>query len=241
MISFIIPLSKNRSYLLSGCLYNLEKLYESIPYEILIIELDEHEPFKLGQVRNVGYKKSVGDIVVFIDVDIRIPNFIDFYGSLKTMGPFIAWNMISNVNEISPGVFEVLDRRKRLGHGGCLAFYRDQFEFSGGHSNLLIGWGFEDEILAMRWCFANWALGVRRPLLRLINDLYHVQHPIQQSAYGKDNEASKFNSEMCHTDMKRDRNKDSFIQTIWDDVSSIEYSPNVRHCQDNNQSCLSFP
>lgn len=208
MISFIIPVSQSRAFLLEGCIYAIKRAYAPVPHEIIVIEQDEKEPFKLGQVRNIGFIKSSGDTIVFIDVDIRLIHPINFFDLLVFYKkPFVAWDRLFNISENFLGTYTILNRVHRCGAGGCTVFTRNQFEQSGGHSNLLLGWGSEDELIARR-CRAK----------RSHNNLYHVFHTDYSGPYGKNGSYRDHNRAIYLSDDNRYRTKDSFKQTVWDEI-----------------------
>jgi len=101
MISFIVPLNKRKLDRLDGLFYNISNLYgypNDSNYEFIVIEQEEKEPFKLGQNRNIGFKKAIGDIVVFLDVDIRLKNYLNFEEKLnnKKDNSLVCWELCSS-------------------------------------------------------------------------------------------------------------------------------------------------
>ena len=75
MISFIVPL-RDRLELLKSLVKNLEENFTD--FELIIAYQDDNLLFKRGQLMNLGFQKSKGDVCIFQDVDIRHLKRIDF-------------------------------------------------------------------------------------------------------------------------------------------------------------------
>ena len=215
MISFIIPLNERKLDRLDGLLYNIERYYgkpSENNYEVIIINQNINESFKLGQNRNVGFQKSIGDIIVFLDVDIRFKNKLNFEEILlkSKNRPVVCWEFIIQINEDENyNITELSEKQKGVGKGGCIAFKREQYIKSCGHSNLIFGWGKEDDILAYR---SN--------LIRLTGvEIYHFYHKDKRQ-WGLDKEKMKkalsMNVDLVNMvrDGKIDSEKDGFMQTV---------------------------
>ena|SRR4030042_2655639 len=211
MISFIVPINHKKYDRLEGLIYNINLFYNNSDFEIIIAEQDDNEGFKLGQMRNLGFVKSKGDIIVFIDVDIRFKESLDFKELLKNMEmPFVAWNRIAQVEEKEIGNFKVMGTgRISYGEGGCIVLTREQFENSCGYSNLFIGWGKEDHLLCYRF--------LRRRFIKIDNEMYHVSHNKNRRVWGVNPDALGHNLNMLVTNSKRDKLQDSYHQTIADE------------------------
>jgi len=209
MISFITPINNRKIDRLEGLIYNIKTLYLGLDFEIIVAEQNSKEGFKLGQMRNLGFKKSKGDVIVFIDIDLRFKERIDFEDILKTTKkPFLAWKRIAQVKEDSLGDFKVICAAKKgFGEGGCIVFSRKQFEETCGNSNLLIGWGKEDHLLCRRY-------NARRIFPKIDNDMYHIMHPKARQSWGVDPKALDNNLKMQVSDHRRSRFDDGYKQTI---------------------------
>ncbi len=194
MLSFIVT-HRNRELQLIDYVENIHRFYPNA--EIVISEQRNTNVFLQGQLFNLAFPHSHGDIIILMDVDIRFSNTIDFekwMGVLKH--PFIGYDRIFNCDEnkkilnIRPGT----DRT----HGGCCVFTRDQFIDSCGYSNLMCDWGAEDDILDIR------VNGFKR----IHNSLLHIYHEKRKSSI-----TYPRNRIMYETEKKRDKKLDGWKQT----------------------------
>jgi glycosyltransferase involved in cell wall biosynthesis len=206
MVSFIIPYRSNRENHIKNLEANISKYYSD--YEIIIAEQDDNEPFKRGQLLNLGFKKSSSDIVVFMDVDIRFVDFLDYEKIMNENGrPFLPWDHRQQIVENGVNDFLILEDECYYctqGFGGMTVFTRRQFEKSCGFSNLYIGWGGEDTIINLRSGSIN----------RIPGKLYHIKHP----SYMKEFDPTKdkytvHNRKMISVHKKYVPKNDSFIHT----------------------------
>ena len=219
MISFIVPINQDRLYMLEGLTYNIRKCYQGNEYEIVIVEQNNDEPFKLGQLRNIGFKKSSGNTIAIIDADIRFIEKIDFEEMINRMKrPFVPWSyLITIIEDDFKNPIITDEKLKRPGHGGCIVFKRLEFEQSGGYSNLLIGWGAEDSIIS-----------IRCPLTKLGMEIYHVSHKKQSGKFGVNSKATEHNQRMYNSDSQRDKMQDGYKQTIFDEIV-VSDSGTIKH------------
>jgi glycosyltransferase involved in cell wall biosynthesis len=217
MISFIIPINERKKDRLNGLFYNISKYYggpSKDNYEIIVVEQDKNEPFKLGQNRNIGFKFSCGNIIVFLDVDIRLKNKLDFYKILEDSKnrSVICWEYIIQVKEDENcNIVEIGNKAKGKGKSGCIVFTREQYEKSCGHSNLIVGWGKEDDVLSYR-----------TNIIRLNgNEIYHVYHKDKRELWGLKKEilGKALDRNVKIVNMVRDgiinKDEDGFNQTIF--------------------------
>lgn len=239
MISFIVPINERKKDRLKGLFHNIYKYYgepSKDNYEIIIIEQDKNEPFKLGQSRNIGFKFSSGSIIVFLDVDIRLKNKLDFYKILfdSKNKAVICWEFIIQIKEDDNyNIIEISNKVKGKGRSGCIAFNREEYIKSCGHSNLTIGWGKEDDILYYR-----------TNMVRLNGEeIYHVYHKDKRELWGlkKDFLGKALNRNVKIVNMVRDKiidkTKDGYNQTVCDykiisdnDYVKYYYVNNIKVC-----------
>jgi glycosyltransferase involved in cell wall biosynthesis len=218
MISFITPIYGDRGISrIDDLIYNVSLYFKD--YEHIFCVLDEKEPFKPGQLRNLGFKKSNGDIVAFLDVDMRFIGPINFEEAFMTQGTsFVSWRWITRVNEPKQGIFnKICDPVIGVGTGGCIVTTKQNFINCGGYSNLCIGWKCEDDLFYRR-------LG--RPS-RLQLEIYHVEHEREFSSIKVHYESREHNRNMVNKDTHRNTALDSFRQTISDEECSTLSGKNI--------------
>ncbi|MHC4325332.1 MAG: glycosyltransferase family protein [Planctomycetota bacterium] len=197
-LSFIIPV-RDRENQIPGLIFNIQKYYPD--GEIIFAHQADKKVFNLGQLRNLGYKKSSGSIVIFMDVDVRLLSYADFEGMQEEhQHSLLMFNLSQEIKEPYIGEYIPLNGRtctrcvSRL-----LCFTREQFEECGGYSNLCIGWSWEDNLLYRR-----------AGCLRVPGMIGHVSHPYQRN----DMLYVNGNRFICDTDSSRDPVLDGFRQTI---------------------------
>jgi hypothetical protein len=218
LISIITPLTSGRESRIDGMVYNIRTFFKDVDIEIIFAEQEEGEAFKPGQLRNLGYRHSNGDVLVFFDIDMRLKNeiYLDNNYILNRHGSFISWKRITQIEGESHLNFKIKSNPiDGVGHGGCLVVRKDVFISSNGYSNLCIGWGKEDDLFYRRLSYPS----------RLNNEIYHIEHPKGRELYNVKPEALRHNVYMVNKDGSKDRSKDSFNHTIAD-ISSINIDPN---------------
>jgi glycosyltransferase involved in cell wall biosynthesis len=223
-LSFIIPL-RNREENISGMEYNIKKMFSNFNYEILYINQNDNLLFKRGQLCNIGFKESKGDIIIFQDVDIRHLNPINPIELLNMLNhPFVAFDKISQLRKINLNKYETLEIEERLnGWGACAVFHREHFIASGGFSNLVFGWGAEDNIMNNRIKYKRYN--------QILGHIYHK--PLRKNINYLSSQSYKNNLEALETDSKRNKYKDGYIQSIYDsNINSID--ENIHHINVKN-------
>lgn len=193
MLSFIVPF-RGRDTQIKGLIKSIREYYTN--YEIIISCQADNEIFKHGQLRNLGYRVSKGDMVIFIDVDVRFLKFIDFEFYQSTLAhPFIGFTSSYEMSE-EHTVF----KHRSVNHciGRLVCFTRKQFEDCGGYSNLCLGWGWEDDIL-----------NKRAQLKKIEGVIGHIHHSYQR---GRSEDQNR-NRILFSTDSQRDHSLDGFRQT----------------------------
>lgn len=210
-VSFIVCMNASRKAQLQGCIDNINEFYGDIDKEIIIVEQDGKEDFKRGQLFNLGYKESMGDLVVFQDVDIRYMSTIDFDYHMQILNnPFCPWVFIAQIKETALGYTVTKTDRRPYGFGAVNVFTREQFEKCNGFSNLYIGWGGEDNEMNARVKFE-----------RINHTLGHIEH--EHAPTGKRNTI------ISRTCKNRDIAKDGIEQTIFKSRESIFLSETLNH------------
>lgn len=199
-VSFVIPV-RGREEHRKGLFVNILEVYGDIDYEIILADQADTRLFKRGQLCNLGFKKSRGEVIVFQDIDVRHLRPIDFTASLKEFKkPFLGFSKITQLKELEPGEYEEIEtKNRRWGYGACEIFTRDQFKKSYGFSNLIVGWGAEDDIM-------NHRVG---GFPRLGQNLGHVQHKADSGQRSRVSE----NLTLFRSEKTRDPEGDSYLHT----------------------------
>ena len=214
-LSFIVPIKvcKSRDVYEQaiGLSKNIAQYFDD--YEIIYAEQVDDDVLKHGQLRNLAYQKSSGDILVFMDVDARFIYPIDIVGLMeKEKTPLLLFDKCYDVveDEKQECGFSIYRDRPWCGapvtwcHSRMVACTRKQFEDSGGFSNLCLGWGFEDTI------FYN-----RLNPVRLVNTIGHMTHGEQQGP----KQTVEENRYISDTDKDRDVTKDNWTHTVADEIN----------------------
>lgn len=193
-INFLVSY-RDRETMLSYFVKSIHKFYPES--KIIIAEQCDDKPFLQGQLLNLCYQNSFGKVLVFMDVDIRFREKLDILKFVPIMNhPFLAYSDLWHCN-INGRVMGIRNGSKHS-NGGCCVFTREQFEASSGYSNLLVGWGGDDDLLSER-------VG---GFERLEHTMLHVKH-----ARLKRGEIYEGNLQAYRTDSTRDRHLDGFRQT----------------------------
>jgi len=195
MLSFIVTY-RDRKDELKDYIHFLRLFYPDS--EIVVSEQRNDKPFMQGQLINLAFRYSHGDIVIFMDLDLRFIKFVDFTYHMDSLKkPFMGYNRIINYDK--DNTFLGLRMHSNMSHGGCCVFTRKQFEKSNGYSNLMCGWGGEDDILNKRIHGYG----------RVQNVLRHMEH-----ARNIDGDHYAINVRLYHTDKDRKKKFDGLEQTI---------------------------
>ena len=213
-INFLVSY-RDRKNMLSYFVKSIHKFYPES--KIIIAEQCDNKPFLQGQLLNLAYKHSIGKIVVFMDVDIRFRKKLDILEIVSTINnPFLAYNDLwhCDVNGRVVGI----RRGSDSSNGGCCVFTREQFEASSGYSNLLVGWGGDDDLL-------NERVG---GFVRLENVMLHVIH-----SRLKRGEIYEGNLYAYKTDAMRDKHLDGFRQTTARLLNKDDDGNKLHLCFDN--------
>lgn len=218
LISFVIPIM-GRDYHIEGLEKNIEKMFSDFKYELLYIHQEDYNLFMRGQLCNIGFKESKGDLVIFQDVDIRHLNKFDPYSIMNTLkSPYVAFDKITQLNEPSIGNYSIIETESReSGWGACSIFTRDQFVESGGFSNLVFGWGAEDNIMNTRCNFK-----------RFKQNLGHVYHyPLRFDEKTQNSKFLKNNRDVLYSQSSVSSKYDNFSHTEYKVEKKILKSDNI--------------
>ena len=207
-ISFI-TISRDRNSQEAGFIHTIQSNYSDC--EIIIAAQQEEGLFKHGQLRNLGYKKSQAPLVVFMDIDVRFLDKLDFEVAMYEHNhPLLMFDKSFVVEERNLVVYR---RPRYITHciGRLICFTREQFEACGGYSNLCLGWGWEDNLLYER-----------AKLKKIPGRIGHIIHP---EIWGEEIH-QKQNKYIFQTDNERQPELDGFRQTVAG-VRSLEQTNNI--------------
>jgi predicted glycosyltransferase involved in capsule biosynthesis len=190
---------------------------------IYILEQADNALFQRGQLMNVAFqnlmqKMGTLDVLLFVDVDIRMLSPIDFEGLVKQYRTVvIPFNELILYHLDPEGVY-IPDTKPsyflNTPDGGVTLFTKGVFEACNGFSNLYRGWGKEDSDFVRR-----------NKITRVPNSMIHLEH-VRFGEWNTD--AHRRNGRIF--DLALNPNKDGYRQTKAKfTMKQIEDS--VFHCQ----------
>lgn len=168
--------------------------------EILMLHQADNDKFKKGQLYNIGSQYAKGNILAFIDIDIRLQHFIDVVALSNVFcTPFYPYESIVHCSLSSNSTYEILPRPCwQYSPGGFYVFTRQQYISVNGHSNLYLGHSYEDTEMRER--------GIPK---RYPDSLLHIAH----SNNIRDRKAMLRNKILFESRNSRDIQKDGITQT----------------------------
>ena len=189
---------------------NIERTYNDMDKEILVINQGDELPFLRGQLFNIGVKYATGHFIALQDNDIyhlrKVP-WIQAYTAKQI--PLIGFKAISQVT-ITNGMPNITSTEWCLGgFGGFNFMQRKDFITFNGFSNLFVGWGFEDNEYSLRF-----------KCERVPQNLGHLTHPRRMYLYKKNRD---FNLELYHSAKQRDFSLDGYQQTVYKELSQTSH------------------
>ena len=132
-------------------------LEEQGEVEMIVIEQDDDQPFRRGNLLNEGAKLATGDIIILHDADYYpANNTVYFDGNVDVFLPIKQVEFVKNdltirpLEEVPSGYRKFKDSVDDNFFGGVISFKRDAFFKCGGYSPLYKGWGLEDQDLRER-------------------------------------------------------------------------------------------
>lgn len=149
-----------------------DKVDNTIPYRVLIIEQDQMLPFNRGALLNIGFVLAEPDCdyVCFHDVDY-LPMWADYsYPDAPT--PIVWYG--AELRPIAPGKSEFAAKHDLKNYySGAMLVPNGQFRAAGGYSNSYWGWGFEDVDLKRRFDRAGVELKRRKGTFQALDHDNH--------------------------------------------------------------------
>lgn len=123
--------------------FERDKIDKDIPYNGLIVEQEDGQPFNRGMLKNIGFMlgQETSDYVCFHDVDY-LPIWAD-YSWADCPTPILYYG--AENRPIDPGRSDLTAQHNPDNlFGGALLVPNDDFRRINGFSNSYWGWGFED-------------------------------------------------------------------------------------------------
>lgn len=203
LVSFIIPNRGGKD--LDKVIKNINDTYSDMNKEIIVVEQCDDKPFMRGQLFNIGVKYSNGKYLALSDNDIYHLRKVDWIGLYETSKkPIIGFKYISQVTLQNGKPVITSTENCEVGYGGFNFMSKEDFLTANGFSNLMIGWGAEDNELFYR--FPSY--------MRLPQNLGHLTHP------------KRANSNPKHTAINRkiwynhltDKRFDGYNETVFTEV-----------------------
>jgi len=204
-VSFIIPNRGGKD--LDKVIQNINDVYSDVSKEIIVVEQCDERPFMRGQLFNIGVKYATGKYLALTDNDIyhlrKVP-WIEIYETIKK--PLIGFKYISQVTLKDGTPIITSTANCEVGFGGFNFLSKEDFINANGFSNLMIGWGAEDNEFFYRF----------KDYVRIPQNLGHLTHP------------RRVNTNPRNTELNRDiwynhrtnKNDDGFNETTFNLISS---------------------
>ena len=207
MISFIIVNRNGKD--LDKAIDNIQKVYNDYEKEIIVVQQEDDEPFKRGQLFNIGVSFSNGEYIALSDNDmfhLRKVNWIDIYETYKK--PIVGFKYITQVDYNNGNVKQLRTDLCTAGFGGFNFMKKNDFIEANGFSNLYMGWGAEDAEFFERF----------NDYIRLPQNLGHLIHPSRADA---NNYHTKVNRDIYYHH-KHNKLDDGLKQTRFNLVEKVE-------------------
>ncbi len=158
MLSIFCPY-RNRPSIFRDFIEHYETMFPQAL--IYMVEQDDEEPFKRGQLANVIFNLLLSEgkeieNIAFIDIDLRLMSKVDFEGILeKNQCVTVPFDKIETYNFIQNGKYEPTGQKSYFLSGdkvtgGMTLYTRKMFEVCKGFSNVFCGWGCEDSDFLFR-------------------------------------------------------------------------------------------
>lgn len=177
-ITFIIPNRGGKH--IDFVINQLKKYWPNEEY--IVINQEDNEPFKRGQLFNIASNYVNTEYLCFIDNDLFFKQKIDLIGEYnKGCQILMPFNIIEQVEikgdsykTTKTGKAITLEGDNRFGTRGGISFIsKNMFIKLNGYSNLLIGYGYEDNEFACR-CDKNGFKNMK-------NIICHITHPTRDT------------------------------------------------------------
>lgn len=207
LVSFIIPNRGGKD--LDKVIQNINEVYSDMNKEIVVVEQADNLPFKRGQLFNIGVRYANGKYLALSDNDIyhlRKVDWIGIYNQVKN--PIIGFKYISQVTLQNGKPIITSTENCEVGYGGFNFMTKEDFIKANGFSNVMIGWGAEDNELFYR--FPSYT--------RLPQNLGHLTHPKRAN---KEPQHTFINRKIWHGHLTN-KQLDGYSETVYHEIAKAK-------------------
>ena len=153
----IIVCYRDREEHLKVFVPHMREFLKDIPHEIIIVEQNDNNRFRRGNLLNEGVKIANGDIVVLHDVDYLpssdvsyCQNDVDVFRPINRVEFILMNGDLRPEEDIPSGYRHFKNNVDDTFFGGVTVFKKDAFLKINGFNPLYDGWGLEDDDLRER-------------------------------------------------------------------------------------------
>lgn len=210
--------------------YCIDKINDLYPYsKFIVVNQDDDLPFMRGQLFNIGVKFSTTKYVCLIDNDIFFNDYIDLISlynesNVGMLQPFDSLQQVTiKNNEI---IYNETNKIIEGAKGGITFMTKENFIDCNGFSNLMVGWGFEDNEFYIRNKY-------KHGYIRTSNVCNHITHKRRVNANQKN---TALNREYIHNRSIIKDTLDGYKQTTFNLVYDINLNEYIRYIVVNNIS-----
>jgi len=205
LVTFIIPNRGGKD--LDKVIQNINTVYSDMTKEIIVVEQCDENPFMRGQLFNIGVRFANGKYLALSDNDIyhlrKVP-WIELYEIAQQ--PIIGFKYISQVTLKDGAPVITSTENCEVGFGGFNFLSKSDFIDANGFSNLMIGWGAEDNEFFHR--FSEY--------IRVPQNLGHLTHPRRVNTNPKN---TALNRDVWYNH-RTNKDDDGFRETTFHLISS---------------------
>ncbi len=158
----IVVCYRNREEHLSKFVPHIRNVFKDINHEIIIVEQDDDDKFRRGQLLNDGVRYAKYDRVALHDVDYLPESADAYFSDCQVTLPVKRVIFTENdgvteldLDKVPTGYRHFRDSVDDNFFGGVIVFKKSIFKYINGYNTLYQGWGKEDEDLRERIKFNN--------------------------------------------------------------------------------------
>lgn len=176
--------------------------------EIIIINQEDTDFFKRGQLFNIGYKYSSGEYLVLMDNDIIILHPFDIVKKYNEINKaYLPFTKVSQLTYKTDTNYIITKTELRpSGFGAFAVVKKNDFIKSNGFSNLCMNWGAEDNIF-------NIKIG---GFYRIDDNIGHITHPSRSTPITEKHRSINYEAYVLYNNKKIKNDYDGYQQTTFD-------------------------